>query len=411
MSTPADAPANASAALSTALVDELVRGGLRHVVLAPGSRSAALAFAVHAAALDGRLTLHTRIDERSAGFLGLGLATTSRSPVAVVTTSGTAVANLHPAVLEAAHRGIPLLLLTADRPAHLRGTQSNQTTDQVRLFGGATRWDADAAPGDPDHDQAAQVAVLARARLPGPRRRPRAAGDAPGPVQLNLQLSEPLVPQLADGWVVPVDGRPEGAPWHAPAADARPGAVRAGGRAAHRGGGRRRRRSAGPDPGRAQRLAAARRAHQRLAHRGQRDPHLPAAARRAGPRRPHRAGRGLRPPDPLASGDPADLQRRRRGRRGPQRHRFHRPRSPGVAGAGLAGRGLGRSGRPGRRSRRVLAGGVEGARRPARPGARRAARRTPRPGTRTRSPARSPPRCRPTGCCSSAPPTRSATST
>ncbi|MGN6577819.1 MAG: 2-succinyl-5-enolpyruvyl-6-hydroxy-3-cyclohexene-1-carboxylic-acid synthase [Nocardioides sp.] len=221
MSTP-DAPANASAALSTALVDELVRGGLRHVVLAPGSRSAALAFAVHAAALDGRLTLHTRIDERSAGFLGLGLATTSRSPVAVVTTSGTAVANLHPAVLEASHRGIPLLLLTGDRPAHLRGTQANQTTDQVRVFGTATRWDADVPPGDPDHDQAAQVAgwrELACRALAVAR---GLTGDAPGPVQLNLQLSEPLVPDLADGWVVPVDGRSGGVPWHEPAAVAAP---------------------------------------------------------------------------------------------------------------------------------------------------------------------------------------------
>jgi 2-succinyl-5-enolpyruvyl-6-hydroxy-3-cyclohexene-1-carboxylate synthase len=222
VSTPADAPANASAALSTALVDELVRGGLRHVVLAPGSRSAALAFAVHAAALDGRLTLHTRIDERSAGFLGLGLATTSRSPVAVVTTSGTAVANLHPAVLEASHRGIPLLLLTADRPAHLRGTQANQTTDQVRVFGTATRWDADVPPGDPDHDQAAQVASwreLACRALAVAR---GLAGDAPGPVQLNLQLSEPLVPDLADGWVVPVDGRDGDAPWLEPVAAAAP---------------------------------------------------------------------------------------------------------------------------------------------------------------------------------------------
>ena len=154
------APRNASAALATTVLDGLVREGLRHVVLAPGSRSAPLAFAGHRAALDGRLTLHTRIDERSAGFLALGLAVTSRSPVAVVTTSGTAVANLHPAVLEASHRGVPLVVLTADRPAHLRGTQANQTTDQVRIFGTATRLDADVEPGDgsaPPEAQAAQV--------------------------------------------------------------------------------------------------------------------------------------------------------------------------------------------------------------------------------------------------------------
>ena len=209
-------PANASAALSTTLVDELVRGGVVHVVLAPGSRSAALAFALHAAAEAGRLTLHTRVDERSAAFLALGLATTSRTPAAVVTTSGTAVANLHPAVLEASHRGLPLLVLSADRPALLRGTQANQTTDQVRIFGTATRLDVDVAPGDPGRDQSAQVEswralacrALAAARGSG--------GTPPGPVQLNLQLVEPMVPHVSDGWSAPVDGRPDGSPWQEP---------------------------------------------------------------------------------------------------------------------------------------------------------------------------------------------------
>ncbi|HJR37446.1 MAG TPA: thiamine pyrophosphate-binding protein, partial [Nocardioidaceae bacterium] len=92
---------NASTAQATVLVDELVRCGVRDVVLAPGSRSAALAFAVHTATEAGRIRLHVRVDERSAGFLALGIARTSRRPVLVVTTSGTAVANLHPAVLEA----------------------------------------------------------------------------------------------------------------------------------------------------------------------------------------------------------------------------------------------------------------------------------------------------------------------
>lgn len=211
-------PANASAALSATLVDELVRGGVGHVVLAPGSRSAALGFALHDAATAGRLTLHTRIDERSAGFLALGLATTSRSPVAVVTTSGTAVANLHPAVLEASHRGLPLLVLSADRPAHLRGTQANQTTDQVHIFGTATRLDVDVPPGAPHLDQQAQVAswrALACRALEAARGR----GDTPaGPVQLNLQLVEPLVPGTPDGWSAPVDGSADGAPWQEPAA-------------------------------------------------------------------------------------------------------------------------------------------------------------------------------------------------
>jgi 2-succinyl-5-enolpyruvyl-6-hydroxy-3-cyclohexene-1-carboxylate synthase len=115
------------------------------------------------------------------------------------------------------------VLLTADRPAPLRGTQANQTTDQVRVFGSATRGDADVPPGNPDHDQAAQVAAwrdLACRALAVAR---GGTGSAPGPVQLNLQLSEPLVPGLADGWVVPVDGRPGDAAWQEPAPVAEPG--------------------------------------------------------------------------------------------------------------------------------------------------------------------------------------------
>ncbi|MDX6325128.1 MAG: 2-succinyl-5-enolpyruvyl-6-hydroxy-3-cyclohexene-carboxylate synthase, partial [Nocardioidaceae bacterium] len=164
-------PANASTALATVVVDELVRGGLREVVVAPGSRSAALAYAVHAAAQEDRLRLHVRIDERTAGFLALGLARTSRRPVAVVTTSGTAVANLHPAVVEAAHAGLPLVLLTADRPASLRGTGANQTTDQVKIFGEAVRSSADVPAAVPGHREAEQVqawrSLVSRALLTG----------------------------------------------------------------------------------------------------------------------------------------------------------------------------------------------------------------------------------------------------
>jgi 2-succinyl-5-enolpyruvyl-6-hydroxy-3-cyclohexene-1-carboxylate synthase len=149
-------PANASTALATTLVDELVRCGVRDVVLSPGSRSAPLAFAVHDAG--DRLRLHTRIDERSAGFLALGLARTSHRPVAVVTTSGTAVANLHPAVLEASHAGVPLVLLTADRPARQRGTGANQTTDQAGIFGTAVRLASDLPAGHAGADEGRQVA-------------------------------------------------------------------------------------------------------------------------------------------------------------------------------------------------------------------------------------------------------------
>ena len=208
-------PANASTALATVLVDELVRCGVREVVLAPGSRSAPLAFAAHDA--QDRLRLHTRLDERSAGFLALGLARTGKRPVAVVTTSGTAVANLHPAVLEASHAGVPLVLLTADRPARLRGTNANQTTDQVGLFATAVRLAADVPAGRPGADEHRQVAgwraLAARAAWTARGR----LGTRPGPVHLNLQLDEPLTPAAADGWST-ATGSPTsyGAPWMSP---------------------------------------------------------------------------------------------------------------------------------------------------------------------------------------------------
>ncbi len=222
MTAPTNAPTNASTALATTVVDELVRGGVTHAVLAPGSRSAALAFALHAAHTAGRLTLHTRVDERSAGFLALGLARTSRSPVPVVTTSGTAVANLHPAVLEASHAGLPLVVLSADRPASLRGTQANQTTDQVGIFGGAVRLEADVPPPHPGPTEPHQVAgwraLTARALATATG---RAAGAA-GPVHLNLQMVDPLVPGVPDGWTADVHGRPGGRPWTEVATPERP---------------------------------------------------------------------------------------------------------------------------------------------------------------------------------------------
>lgn len=201
---------NASTAQARAVLDELVRGGVRHLVLSPGSRSAALAFAAHDLAAEGRLTLHVRIDERSAGFLALGLAKSSRRPVAVVTTSGTAVANLHPAVLEASHAGVPLVVVSADRPASLRGTGANQTTDQVKLFGHAVRAFHDVPAAVPGHREVEQVrawrSLVARTLL-------TATGAARGPVHLNVQLEGPATPDAADGWSDPCDGRPDGQPW------------------------------------------------------------------------------------------------------------------------------------------------------------------------------------------------------
>jgi len=206
-------PANAATALAETLVDELVRGGVRHAVLAPGSRSAPLAFALHAAAAVDRLTLHTRIDERSAGFLALGLARTSRSPVPVVVTSGTAVANLHPAVMEAAHAGLPLLVLTADRPARLRGSGASQTTDQVKVFGDAVRRAVDVPPPHPGADETRQVVAWRSLAARACHAALGAEAGLPGPVHLNLQLEEPLVPGTADGWAAATDGRPHDRPW------------------------------------------------------------------------------------------------------------------------------------------------------------------------------------------------------
>jgi 2-succinyl-5-enolpyruvyl-6-hydroxy-3-cyclohexene-1-carboxylate synthase len=202
---------NPSSALATVLVDELVRHGVREAVLCPGSRSAPLAYALQEADRQGRLRLHVRVDERSAGFLALGLAKLTGVPAVVVTTSGTAVANLHPAVLEAHHAQVPLVVLSADRPPELRGTGANQTTVQPGLFGAVVRWSADL--GTPERlagQQAAWRSTISRAVAAS---RGLLGADA-GPVHLNLPLREPLVPTVgADPWPEPLDGRPRGEPW------------------------------------------------------------------------------------------------------------------------------------------------------------------------------------------------------
>ena len=216
-SQPADPAANAATALARTVLDELVRGGVRHLVLCPGSRSAPLAMAAYDAAAAGDLRLHTRVDERTAGFLALGLSRTSRRPVPVVTTSGTAVANLHPAVLEAHHSGLALVLLTADRPAHLRRTGANQTTEQAGLFAGAVREALDLPAPVPGHDEPGQVVAWRSlvARLLSSARGLGAGGR--GPVHLNLQLDVPLTPGEPDGWSAPLTGRAEGRAWTTPA--------------------------------------------------------------------------------------------------------------------------------------------------------------------------------------------------
>lgn len=202
-------PVNPSTALATVLVDELVRQGVRHAVLCPGSRSAPLAYALQEADRAGRLTLHVRVDERSAGFLALGLAKLTRVPAVVVTTSGTAVANLHPAVLEAHHGIVPLIVLSADRPPELRGTGANQTTVQPGMFGAAVRWSHELGTAERRAGQQAQWRTVVSRAVAAAR---GVSGDC-GPVHLNVPLREPLVPTEEGDWPESLDGRPDGAPW------------------------------------------------------------------------------------------------------------------------------------------------------------------------------------------------------
>ena len=179
---------NPSTRLAREVVGTLLAAGVTEVVLAPGSRNAPLSFAVYDAGEAGLLRLHTRIDERTAGFLALGLAKTG-GPAAVICTSGTAAANLHPAVLEAAHAGVPLVVVTADRPARLRGTNANQTTDQVGIFGDAV----------PFLDLSADTAPNAFAELAEPPARfATGSGPGSGPWHLNVQFDDPLMP--TDRW-------------------------------------------------------------------------------------------------------------------------------------------------------------------------------------------------------------------
>jgi 2-succinyl-5-enolpyruvyl-6-hydroxy-3-cyclohexene-1-carboxylate synthase len=169
-----------STELARAVIGTLVEAGVREIVVAPGSRNAPLSFAAYDAAEAGSVRLHTRLDERSAGFLALGL-TKVGSRAAVICTSGTAVANLHPALLEAAHAGVAMVAVTADRPARLRGTDANQTTDQVGVFGPLIPTLDLADPGivrDVLHADRAEI----HAKRHGL------------PLHVNVQLDDPLVP-------------------------------------------------------------------------------------------------------------------------------------------------------------------------------------------------------------------------
>lgn len=181
-----------STAMARELVTRLAAAGVPDVVIAPGSRSAPLAYALADAEAAGWLRAHVRVDERTAGFFALGLARAWAARgeprvIAVVTTSGTAVANLHPAVLEASHSGVPLLVVSADRPHEWHGTGANQTTRQTGIFGSAVRATVEIPARANPAAVRGQVSRLLAAAL-------GTLSHDPGPVHLNVSFAEPLVP-------------------------------------------------------------------------------------------------------------------------------------------------------------------------------------------------------------------------
>ncbi len=190
------ARANRNMAFAAALFDELARGGVRDVCVCPGSRSAPLAIG---AAQTPALRIWTHLDERAAAFFALGIAKTSRTPVALVCTSGTAAANFLPAVVEASLSQVPLVVLTADRPPELRDWGAPQTIDQLRLFGSHARWFAELPLPEP------RAELLRHLRATAARAVAIASGRAGGPVHLNVPFREPLAPVVAPDDVAALD--------------------------------------------------------------------------------------------------------------------------------------------------------------------------------------------------------------
>jgi 2-succinyl-5-enolpyruvyl-6-hydroxy-3-cyclohexene-1-carboxylate synthase len=205
------APDRAAFAYVGAFVDELVRSGLRHVCIAPGSRSTPLAIML---AEHPRLRSWVHIDERSAAFFALGMARVLGAPVALLCTSGTAAANFFPAVIEARRGGVPLLVLTADRPPELRDIGAAQTIDQNQLYGEHAKWFVDVALPE------ATPEMLRYARTLACRAVALTAMAPAGPVHLNFPFREPLVPArvdapagISDADALAWNGRPDGEPW------------------------------------------------------------------------------------------------------------------------------------------------------------------------------------------------------
>jgi 2-succinyl-5-enolpyruvyl-6-hydroxy-3-cyclohexene-1-carboxylate synthase len=188
--------------------------------VSPGSRSAPLALALWH---EPQITVWSHVDERSGGFFALGIAQQTGVPPVVLTTSGTAAANVHPAVAEASEARIPLIVITADRPPELRGRGAGQTIDQLKLYGSAVRWFCELGVAHADD------AGLLHYRSTGARAVAEACGRPPGPVHLNVPLTEPLAPDPAPDEVVATHplaraGRPDGSPLTAvPRAPSDPG--------------------------------------------------------------------------------------------------------------------------------------------------------------------------------------------
>ncbi len=182
---------NRNTALASAMVEELARCGVRNAALAPGSRSTPLALALwRQPAID----IAVIVDERSAGFFALGAAQATGQPTAVLCTSGTAAANLHPAVCEADEAGVPLIVLTADRPPELRAIGAGQTIDQLKLYGSAVRWFCEVGTHEADDEGLLHFRSVACRAYAAARGEPR-----PGPVHLNVAWRDPLGPEPRPG--------------------------------------------------------------------------------------------------------------------------------------------------------------------------------------------------------------------
>ncbi len=190
-------PTNRNTALASAMAEELARSGVVRAVVSPGSRSTPLAVALWR---QPEIDVNVILDERSAGFFALGTALATGRPAAVLCTSGSAAANLHPSVVEADEAGVPLIVLTADRPPELRGIGAGQTIDQLKLYGDAVRWFCDVGTHEADDDGLLHFrAVACRAYA-------TALGDPrPGPVHLNIPWREPLAPTPMEGQVTAAD--------------------------------------------------------------------------------------------------------------------------------------------------------------------------------------------------------------